>query len=167
MNTPVKKVDLIALLDSFVKCTMCNSNYKEPKFLTCLHTFCGSCIRPDGAQEYTCPICKSITHIPKEGVAKLLTNELSDILSKLSAIKDSAISQIPQSPLKNNENEVGLPSDPPPLPPPLCHDCLLDEPELATLYCTQCNIAMCKIDAKAHRRHCSSHKLISTQEVSN
>ncbi|KAI6661571.1 E3 ubiquitin-protein ligase TRIM71-like [Oopsacas minuta] len=159
-----KQLDL-TLLDSFVKCTMCNSNYKQPKFLTCLHTFCGSCIKPDSKHEYTCPLCKSVTGIPKEGIDKLPTNELSDILSKLSTIKDSAILQNPKSPLKNNENVTGPPNHAPPLPPPLCQDCLLDEPDIATQYCTQCNFVMCKIDAKAHKRHCSSHKLISTQEI--
>ena len=161
MNPPH---DLTPFLDSFVKCTMCNSNYKQPKFLTCLHTFCGDCIKPDSTQEYTCPICKSVTAIPKEGVDKLLTNELSDILSKLSAIKECA-SLSPKSISTNNENETGPPNHAPPPPPTLCQDCLLDEPDIATQYCTKCNLAMCKIDAKAHKRHWGSHRLMSTQEV--
>ena len=79
--------------DEFLTCKICYEHYKEPKCLSCLHTFCEDCIEQHvGAQrsykytdyrEFSCPICRKKTVIPSGGVRKLADNFLISNLNEL------------------------------------------------------------------------------------
>ena len=59
-------------------CSICLERYNEPKFLSCLHTFCCQCLHNITNQkpcEYiTCPTCREDTKIPENGLGELKTN---------------------------------------------------------------------------------------------
>uniref|UniRef100_A0A914YCJ9 RING-type domain-containing protein n=1 Tax=Panagrolaimus superbus TaxID=310955 RepID=A0A914YCJ9_9BILA len=57
-------------LDPEVNCTICQSQFKHPRKLTCSHVFCRECIRTwlDTGKDDTCPLCRS--HILPPNVRK-------------------------------------------------------------------------------------------------
>jgi hypothetical protein len=57
-------------LDPEVNCTICQSQFKNPRKLTCSHIFCRECIRTwlDTGKDDTCPLCRS--HIGGNNVRK-------------------------------------------------------------------------------------------------
>lgn len=83
--------------DEFLTCKICYEHYKEPKSLSCLHTFCEECIEQHvGAQrsykytdyrEFSCPICRKKTVIPSGGCRKLTDNFLISNLNELMQTK--------------------------------------------------------------------------------
>lgn len=90
--------------DEFLTCKICYEHYKDPKCLSCLHTFCEDCIEQHvGAQrsykytdyrEFSCPICRKKTVIPTGGVRKLNDNFLISSLNELLSSKKP--SKVPQ-----------------------------------------------------------------------
>lgn len=87
------------ITDQFLHCKICYEPYKEPKTLTCLHTFCSDCIQKHVDSDsnrssrfllysryITCPLCRSKTEIPNGGVRRLpdnfLVSSLTDVLDR-------------------------------------------------------------------------------------
>ena len=87
------------ITDQFLHCKICYEPYKEPKTLTCLHTFCADCIQKHVDSDsnrssrfllysrfITCPLCRSKTEIPTGGVKRLpdnfLVSSLTDVLDR-------------------------------------------------------------------------------------
>ena len=85
--------------DQFLICKICQEPFKEPKTLSCLHTFCCACVqqqydadtsRPTRYTLYTrsvtCPTCRKRTELPAGGVRRLpdnfLVSNLTDVLAK-------------------------------------------------------------------------------------
>jgi tripartite motif-containing protein 56 len=96
--------------DQFLVCKVCMEPFKEPKTLSCLHTFCLNCVqqqydaesnRPTRYTLYvrsvTCPLCRKKTELPTGGVRRLpdnfLVSNLTDVLAKrcVSKVWDSNI----------------------------------------------------------------------------
>ncbi|XP_014784913.1 serine-rich adhesin for platelets [Octopus bimaculoides] len=90
--------------EQFLVCKICYEAYKNPKTLTCLHTFCSNCLQKhvDSEQERTsrytlysrhvyCPICRKKTEIPTGGIRRLpdnfLVSNLTDVLNRLKTTK--------------------------------------------------------------------------------
>lgn len=80
--------------DEFLVCKICLEGYKNPKCLTCLHTFCEECIenhvmsestykKYSDYREFTCPLCRKRTQLPVGGVKKLSDNFLVSSLSEI------------------------------------------------------------------------------------
>ncbi|XP_078282070.1 RING finger protein 225-like isoform X2 [Rhinoraja longicauda] len=76
--------------DCDLECAICFSNYnnvfRAPKQLACSHTFCLECLarmnmKAQVAEAIQCPICRSLTRVPKDGLPKLGNN--SSVLSCL------------------------------------------------------------------------------------
>ncbi|XP_055516367.1 RING finger protein 225-like [Leucoraja erinacea] len=76
--------------DYDLECSICFSNYnnvfRTPKQLACNHTFCLECLarmnmKAQVAEAIQCPVCRSLTRVPKDGLPKLGNN--SGILSCL------------------------------------------------------------------------------------
>lgn len=60
------------------ECALCLENFKDPRILTCFHTFCRDCLeayipKASGTQ-FGCPLCRAKTVIPKKGVDGLQKN---------------------------------------------------------------------------------------------
>lgn len=97
MSTSTSKVQTMQLAeqinDEFLTCKICYEPFKDPKCLTCLHTFCEECIdqhvsaqrsyKYSDYREFSCPICRKKTVIPTGGVRKLNDNFLISSLSEL------------------------------------------------------------------------------------
>ena len=86
------------ITDQFLHCKICYEPYKDPKTLTCLHTFCADCIQKHVDSDtnrssrfllysryITCPLCRAKTEIPTGGVRRLPDNFL---LSSLTDVVD-------------------------------------------------------------------------------
>jgi len=76
-----------------VTCSICLENYKSPRTLPCLHSFCLQCLqglwqdKPPGAV-VPCPVCRTSFQIPQKGIASLIVN--FDLESLLEARDDSS-----------------------------------------------------------------------------
>ena len=62
-----------------IKCALCLEHFEDPRILGCFHTFCYQCLQRYLAtslnpQRFSCPVCRSVNTLPKEGVAGLQKN---------------------------------------------------------------------------------------------
>ncbi|KAH9525338.1 hypothetical protein Btru_001088 [Bulinus truncatus] len=91
--------------DQFLNCKICFENFREPKTLSCLHTFCCSCLQQQYDQEcisrtsrysiynrqVTCPLCRKKTDLPTGGVRRLpdnfLVSNLTEVVAKRTVSK--------------------------------------------------------------------------------
>ena len=92
-----------SLLDDELSCPVCFEEFVEPKCLSCAHTVCSSCLQnivthsEDERQRglfflfrsiIRCPICRTATEIPDNGVPDLPTNRLVVKLQQLAKKSD-------------------------------------------------------------------------------
>jgi hypothetical protein len=125
--------------DEFLTCKICFEHYKDPKCLSCLHTFCEECIEQHiNAQrsykytdyrEFSCPICRKKTVIPTGGVRKLNDNFL------ISSLNELLISKKPSK-------------------IPFCDICkIVNQREReATSKCVECQKSMCRTCVVQHQQ---------------
>ncbi|XP_021350691.1 uncharacterized protein LOC110448650 [Mizuhopecten yessoensis] len=64
--------DLLYTIDRNYKCFICNDEFKDPRLLTCYHTFCLDCIKEYieancKGDSFKCPLCKTETKLPENG----------------------------------------------------------------------------------------------------
>lgn len=77
------------IYDQFLVCKVCLEAYKNPKTLTCQHTFCRDCVAKHHESEQergrgyrfqtrsiSCPVCRKRTDLPVGGISKLSDNFL-------------------------------------------------------------------------------------------
>lgn len=83
--------------DEFLVCKICLDSYRNPKCLSCLHTFCEQCIdnhvnsessykKYSDYREFTCPLCRKRTQMPVGGVRKLPDNFLVSSLTEVTVM---------------------------------------------------------------------------------
>ncbi len=125
--------------DEFLTCKICYEPFKDPKCLSCLHTFCEECIdqhvsaqrsyKYTDYREFSCPICRKKTVIPTGGVRKLNDNFLISSLSELLVAKR-------------------------PSKTPFCEICrIVNQRERdATSKCVECSKVMCRTCASTHHQ---------------
>ncbi|XP_072174004.1 E3 ubiquitin-protein ligase TRIM45-like [Diadema setosum] len=126
-----------------LECSICLALFKQPKSLTCSHTFCKDCLesifqtRPN-QQTIACPVCRKETPIPSGDVSKLQTN----------------------IPLSSLVDEVKTKS-------PTCSVCEMDEKPPAVSYCQDCGDNMCASCEKDHSnwKRFSNHTVVTMEEV--
>ncbi|XP_041075356.1 E3 ubiquitin-protein ligase TRIM33-like isoform X3 [Polyodon spathula] len=70
--------------DKFLQCGVCSCSITSPKLLSCLHSFCQTCLRDQGGSHVvTCPTC----HQPTEKAEVKDNKLLSDLQSKLDILR--------------------------------------------------------------------------------
>ncbi|KAI0982692.1 hypothetical protein GJ496_007336 [Pomphorhynchus laevis] len=93
MSTTLEKFTA-QISEEFLTCKICYEPFLHPKCLSCLHTFCKSCIEShlllhsefrtySRYREFSCPICRKKTQIPLGGVGRLQDNFIVSNLSDL------------------------------------------------------------------------------------
>ncbi|RXM91755.1 Protein PML [Acipenser ruthenus] len=71
----------------FLQCGACSCDITSPKLLSCLHSFCQTCLKDqDGVHVVTCPTC----HQPTEKAEVKDNKLLSDLQSKLDILRQLA-----------------------------------------------------------------------------
>ncbi|CAF1660127.1 unnamed protein product [Rotaria magnacalcarata] len=130
--------------DQYLTCKICLEPFKDPKCLTCLHTFCEQCIESHVSaqrsykytdyREFACPICRKKTAIPSGGVQKLPDNFLIAGLSEM----------ITQKSLGAN-GSVKVSTN--------CEICktVHDREREATSRCLECQKSLCRHCVQAHQ----------------
>lgn len=125
--------------DEFLTCKICFEHYKDPKCLSCLHTFCEECIEQHVSaqrsykytdyREFSCPICRKKTVIPTGGVRKLNDNFLISSLNELL--------------LSKRPSKI-----------PMCDICkIVNQREReATSKCVECQKLMCRTCVQTHQQ---------------
>ncbi|XP_035681633.1 E3 ubiquitin-protein ligase TRIM56-like [Branchiostoma floridae] len=134
--------------DDFIQCTICCYNFKKPKILPCLHTFCAHCLREwaqknDGVT-FPCPICREPVSLPQNGVEGFKDNFF--LASLVKAVTEQK---------KVRHRQDGL----------LCTTC--DEGKPATSRCSECAEFLCESCESAHRlqRATKGHTLFTFEEL--
>ena len=64
-------------------CSICMEQYKDPRCLTCFHTFCVECLRTfvstaTSEGKFQCPLCRSEVMLPEGGVSAFPVNVYAD-----------------------------------------------------------------------------------------
>ncbi|KAI6650554.1 E3 ubiquitin-protein ligase TRIM71-like [Oopsacas minuta] len=116
-------------------CHFCQQSVKRATFLSCLHSFCKTCIDEKVEQEETesiqCTLCPSYDNDSLE----LQSNPLPELINKLKQ-------------LKTTDNLR-------------CTDCVSgDTSEAAVAFCVECNATICKIDLKSHEKYNMGHLIL-------
>ncbi|XP_078680785.1 uncharacterized protein LOC144915872 [Branchiostoma floridae x Branchiostoma belcheri] len=141
------------LTEEFLVCQVCLEDFKEPKMLPCLHTFCQLCLEKllaaEPEEKLACPTCRQDVPLPQNGVQGLKSNflvgKLHDILQQQSGGNDG----------KPDAQEPGVP----------CMVC--ERGKTAQFYCVDCTDHMCQTCNDIHRRFKStrSHKVVTIQDL--
>lgn len=68
-----------ATIEDLLTCSLCLELFKEPKTLTCLHSYCKACLNEmttstDKHDSLMCPLCRDETSISESGIDGLPTN---------------------------------------------------------------------------------------------
>ena len=116
-------------------CAICLERFNNPKFLSCLHTFCSQCLHritnQTPAKHITCPTCRVETAIPEKGIDQLpinffINNMLDVVQYKFEEIK--------------KEKRKGL----------KCEQC--QDNENSTSRCVECDVMLCGSCIAEHKR---------------
>ncbi|XP_078678974.1 tripartite motif-containing protein 2-like [Branchiostoma floridae x Branchiostoma belcheri] len=129
--------------DQFLTCAICMLNFRDPKILPCLHSFCRECLHEWATkqQPLECPTCREPVRLPDQGVDGLKTNFYVNNLLDFAAAKKGA--------------EPGVP----------CQVCG-GNVEGSKSWCADCAILLCESCTSVHRNlPCSKDHEVTTEET--
>ncbi|XP_019627221.1 PREDICTED: tripartite motif-containing protein 2-like [Branchiostoma belcheri] len=129
--------------DQFLTCAICMLNFRDPKILPCLHSFCRECLQEwaNKQQPLECPTCREPASLPDQGVDGLRTNFYVNNLLDFAAAKKGA--------------EPGVP----------CQVCGGND-EGSKSWCADCATLMCEPCTSVHRNlPCSKDHEVTTEET--
>ncbi|XP_071955753.1 E3 ubiquitin-protein ligase TRIM45-like [Antedon mediterranea] len=138
----VSKVNtFIEDINDHLECGICKNRLNDPKTLTCLHTFCLTCLEKCMTTNgtLTCSTCSKTYPIPEGGITKLSTNTfLKNILETVEHF------------LEKNEKK-----------------CVCEKGEQVESYCQDCKEYICSICCASHKGipALRSHKLYSMNKM--
>ncbi|XP_035681461.1 tripartite motif-containing protein 3-like [Branchiostoma floridae] len=136
-------------------CQVCLEDFKQPKMLPCLHTFCQPCLEKllatEPAGKLDCPTCRHDVPLPENGVDGLESNFIV-------GERGNILEQQPQQQLQGQNadaREDGVP----------CTVCGFGN--LAQFYCTECTEYMCQTcnDVHCQFKATTAHKVVSIQDL--
>ena len=131
-------------LHHLLECSLCKGEYKQPRILSCGHSFCEDCLhqyakrnsQPGG--KFSCPCCGQEIAIPEEGVSGFPQNlDLKIIMAKIS----SAASQGGATGGKENPILENI-------------SCKKHPNQNLAMYCERCEEAICTKCVGGHKGHC-------------
>ncbi|XP_078658241.1 tripartite motif-containing protein 2-like [Branchiostoma floridae x Branchiostoma belcheri] len=129
--------------EEFLTCAICMLNFRDPKILPCLHSFCRECLQEWAAkqQPLECPTCREPVRLPDQGVDGLRTNFYVNNLLDFAAAKKGV--------------EPGVP----------CQVCE-GNVEGSKSWCADCAILMCESCTLLHRKfpYSKDHE-VTTEET--
>ncbi|CAD5121393.1 unnamed protein product [Dimorphilus gyrociliatus] len=134
-------------MDDVLRCAVCLENYSDPRVLSCLHSFCFTCLESmtklgPSRRHISCPICKKVTLVPSPGVSSL-PNDF-----KLEQFREVLMRQSTNSDLSEKN----------------CDYCMArSNNTTAEFHCVHCALYLC---TECHERHSSNTQLASHQVVS-
>ncbi|XP_078678973.1 tripartite motif-containing protein 2-like [Branchiostoma floridae x Branchiostoma belcheri] len=129
--------------EEFLTCAICMLNFRDPKILPCLHSFCRECLQEWATkqQPLECPTCREPVRLPDQGVDGLRTNFYVNNLLDFAAAKKGA--------------EPGVP----------CQVCGGND-EGSKSWCADCAILLCEACTSVHRNlPCSKDHEVTTEET--
>ncbi|XP_033646213.1 E3 ubiquitin-protein ligase TRIM56-like [Asterias rubens] len=134
----------------YLECSICHEEYREPKLLDCLHSFCKHCLLEYQTTNYKdakmliCPLCRKETQLPETGVEDFKSNFiLTGLAGQLEQVSLSANSKLVCK-LCKEKNEATY----------FCCDCLM-------IICANCNEIHNQIPASA------SHIVATLKDISD
>ncbi|KAI8509842.1 hypothetical protein Bbelb_122700 [Branchiostoma belcheri] len=130
--------------EEFLTCVICMLNYRDPKILPCLHSFCRECLQEWATkqQPLECPTCREPVRLPGQGVDGLRTNFYVNNLLDFAAAKKGA--------------EPGVP----------CQVCE-GNVEGSKSWCVDCAILMCETCTLHHRKfpYSKDHEVVAEETL--
>ncbi|XP_078614334.1 uncharacterized protein LOC144883613 [Branchiostoma floridae x Branchiostoma japonicum] len=137
------------LSEDFLECQICLQPYRQPKVLSCLHSFCQQCLvdflkKQKVKTELDCPTCRSKTLLPGGGVAELKDNFFVESLKDTVDVHKKL----------TNEGESLV-----------CGSC--ETKSGAESFCTECGDFLCDECAAMHRRMkvTRGHQVIGVEQL--
>ncbi len=85
-NLPIAAKEEAKKINTKLQCSICLSQFKEPRVLPCFHVFCTSpcleelVVEDETSKSITCPTCRNVATLPEGGVADLHTDFYIDHL---------------------------------------------------------------------------------------
>ncbi|KAJ8043097.1 E3 ubiquitin-protein ligase TRIM56 [Holothuria leucospilota] len=137
------------LSEDFLQCSICMNQYNKPLMLPCVHSFCSRCLeeyeRNRQHQPFSCPTCRRIVDLPRNGVKDLPNNFfLTNLMERLEVVeKLSKQSQIAQ--------------------------CIFCKKDFDISFCIDCKIHLCQNCKQTHSRLPGStdHTIIPAGKLSD
>ncbi|XP_063960422.1 transcription intermediary factor 1-beta-like [Lytechinus pictus] len=135
---------LKTVISQSTECLVCLFTFTDPKFLSCSHTFCKTCLgnllECHGNCQIRCPVCRAVTQVPNEDVGKLQVN-----LALKSLIEDM-------------EGH-----------PQICTNCKSNDKPHAAVYCQDCGKYLCTSCLNKHSQweDFIDHEVIAMSEISS
>ena len=147
-------------------CSLCNELFREPKTLSCLHTFCEECLSNhitkrvvdtdpqagDSREKVPCPLCQNVQELPEADVKHVKTNHgYKNMVSHLS-IEEGARTAC------SSESDRAVRE---------CQGC--KEKPAAVTFCSTCNQHLCTSCTTAHKtlNIFATHEVLTREEISS
>ena len=147
-------------------CSICKELFKEPKTLSCLHTFCEKCLsdhiasRPidtdrrtgNSREKVPCLLCKNVQELKEADVKHLSTNQsyknMVSHLAREESIRKACGSKPDRAVL-------------------ICEACT--EQDRAVAFCKNCNQLFCQVCSLQHKRSMkfTTHQVLALEEISS
>ncbi|XP_066286609.1 B-box type zinc finger protein ncl-1-like [Branchiostoma lanceolatum] len=127
-----------------LQCGLCDHQYSQPRVLSCLHTYCLSCLetlvkKQDREGEVCCPVCQQRTLLPSSDPSTLPSDPIVGMLLEVKSVEAGAVT---------------------------CTSC--EENSSAVCRCLDCAAFLCSNCQGAHRfmKCFKSHRLVELEKLS-